>query len=325
MVARPVSTAAQDQNKLAIGVDLGGTQVRAALIDGHGRVLKRRFEPTKADAGPDVVIGQISALVSDVCQNVDRGSILGAGVSSPGPLDTDMGIALAVPNLAGFVNFPLRARLVQVLAMPVALENDGISAALGEWQFGAGKGSANVVYVTVSTGIGGGIIIDNRVLRGRQGMAGHVGHMSFVHGGETCVCGNRGCFEAYASGTAFTRRAVKAAAGAAATALGQDGRAIDAAAVFAAAREGDPIAKALVEEEADFLGQGFASLLHLYSPDILIMGGGLSAQFDALHEGLIQSLRTYAMPPFRNTPVIRAALGANSGLIGAASLVLKGS
>lgn len=291
-----------------IGIDLGGTQIRAALVDGGGAIIARAAEPTAADAGPAVVIGQIAALAAMVGQGVDRARIAGAGVSSPGPLDTVRGIALTIPTIKGFVDFPLRDALAQALKMPVVLENDGIAAAIGEWQRGAGKGFANVVYVTVSTGIGGGIIADNRVLRGRQGMAGHVGHMSFIQGGEMCSCGNRGCFEAYASGPAFTRRAQKAG-------LGED-----AAAVFSAALAGDALAQRLVKQEAEMLGQGFASLMHLYSPDIVVMGGGLSNQFDALHAGIIAAVNIHAMPAFRDTPVVRAALGSNSGLIGAASL-----
>ncbi len=306
---------------LAIGIDLGGTQIRAALIDQHGTILQRIADLTKADAGPDVVTEQIEALVAQVKVGIEPARILGAGVSSPGPLDTKKGIALAVPTLAGFDNFPLRAALAEKLALPVLLENDGIAAALGEWTFGAAKGWENVVYVTVSTGIGGGVIADGRVVRGRSGMAGHVGHMVFMRGGERCACGNRGCFEAYGSGPAFTRRAAVAAAGDGRTSLGKDGRPITAAAVFAAAEAGDDLAGVLVREEAEILGQGFASLLHLYSPDILVMGGGMANQFEVLESGIMASLRACAMPAFRDTPVVRAALGNNSGLIGAASLV----
>lgn len=313
--------AAQPLNPdLAIGIDLGGTQVRAALVDRHGTILERGAETTQAQAGADVVIDQIVALALKVSSTTDRRRIIGAGVSSPGPLDTPEGIALDIPTIRGFVNLPMRAVLAERLAMPVILENDGIAAALGEWKSGAAKGLANVVYVTVSTGIGGGVIVDNHVLRGRKGMAGHVGHMSFVRDGEICVCGTAGCFEAYGSGTAFTRRAMAAAASAVTT-LGRNGQAINAAAVFAAAAAGDDLARELVDAEARILGQGFASLLHLYSPDVVVMGGGISNAFDALRPGIIASLRNCAMPSFRDTPVVRAALGNNSGLVGAASLM----
>jgi glucokinase len=310
---------------LAIAIDLGGTQIRAALIDRQGVIHIRCAEPTRATAGPETVIGQIAALAAKAREGFDAKRIIGAGVSSPGPIDTMRGVALAIPTLMGFNDFPLRARLEGRLGMTVALENDGISAALGEWRHGAGKGISNLVYVTVSTGIGGGVILGNRVLRGRQGMAGHVGHMSFMQDGETCACGNRGCFEAYASATAFTRRAIMRAAADPATRLGKTSEPIDAAAVFEAARQGDGLAKALVQEEAQYLGQGFASLLHLFNPDVLIMGGGLSNQFDDLQGDIVASLQSSAMPAFRNTPIRRAALGENSGLHGAASLIFEGA
>ena len=306
---------------LAIGIDLGGTQIRAALVRPDGTIEKRLSTRTQADAGPDAVIGQMAGLAASVSEGVARDSIRGAGVSSPGPLDTGEGLALDIPTLKGFTNFPLRAALSDRLGLPVALENDGIAAAIGEWKFGAARGFDNAVYVTVSTGIGGGVIAGGKVLRGRRGMAGHVGHMSFRAGGDICFCGNAGCFEAYGSGTAFTRRAMRAASTTPGTALGAGGREIDAEAVFAAAGAGDQLANALVREEADILGTGFASLLHLYSPDILVMGGGLSNQFGLLEPWLMQSLRSTAMPAFRDTPVVPAKLGNNSGLIGAAALV----
>jgi glucokinase len=154
-------------------------------------------------------------------------------------------------------------------------------------------------------------------------MAGHVGHMSFVRDGDICACGNHGCFEAYGSGTAFTKRAITAAAARQQTSLGRNGQAIDAASVFAAAEEGDNVAIALVRGEAEILGQGFASLLHLYSPDILVMGGGLSNQFDVMRDDILASLRRSAMPAFRDVPVAAARLGSNSGLIGAGVLVFE--
>lgn len=291
--------------ELAICIDLGGTQIRAAVIDAAGNIHARATVKTQAQAGPEVVTDQIAELAREVAKDQNPKNILGAGICSPGPLDTTCGIALSLPTLAGFENFPLRDVLTQKLAMPVALENDGICAAIGEWRFGAGQGFANVVYVTVSTGIGGGVIVDNHVLRGRQGMAGHVGHMTFVADGEICPCGNRGCFEAYASGTAFTRRA----------------NVVAAKQVFEAAKNGDAAAQVLVNQEAIYLGQGFASLMHLYSPDVLIMGGGMSAQFAMLYPKMWAAQQNCAMPAFRTIPIVCASLAENSGLVGAASLI----
>ncbi|MFK0166926.1 ROK family protein [Rhizobium sp. NPDC090279] len=307
-------------SRFAIGIDLGGTQVRAALVDERGNIYQRSEERTDAEAGPDRVLDQIRVLADKFLSVCDPAAIVGIGVSAPGPLDTNTGTALDIPTLRGFSNYPLQEELQKRLRLPVKLENDGIAAAIGEWQFGAGRGVANLVYVTVSTGIGGGAIADGRVVRGRKGMAGHVGHMSIVPDGELCPCGNKGCFEAYASGTAFAKRARARVVEYSKTSLSIDGETLDSRSVFAAAATGDPLANRLVDEEAEILGRGFTNLLHIFSPEIVIMGGGLSHQFERLRPGIQAYMARWAMPAFRDVKVVRSALGQNSGLVGAAAL-----
>ncbi len=309
--------------KYAIAVDLGGTQVRAALVDSEGHILERDQVLTDAIGGPEIVIEQIDRLVKGISSSAGGREILGVGVSSPGPLDTEQGIALSLPTITGFSEFALGAALRSCISYPVVLENDGIAAAIGEWRFGAGIGFSNVVYVTVSTGIGGGVIIDGRVMRGRRGMAGHVGHMIIVPDGEVCGCGTRGCFEAYGAGPAFTARARKRAFGHATSILGLKAEDITSQSVFVAAKAGDTLALELVAEEAKILGMGFSSLFHLFSPDVLIMGGGLSHEFEMLVPGINAQIQVSAMPAFKSVPVVKAKLGGNSGLVGAASLVFK--
>jgi glucokinase len=297
--------------KIAIAVDLGGTQLRAALVDAAGSILERDNVLTEAEAGPGKVVQQIGELVSKVKTKAAGFEIRGVGVSSPGPLDTEKGLALSLPTLKGFTEFPLRDALKKALQMDVKLENDGIAAAIGEWRFGAGQGLSNLVYVTVSTGVGGGVIVDNHVMRGRKGMGGHVGHMAIEPDGLICNCGNRGCIEAYAAGPAFTTRARKR--------MGNP--AITTQQVFAAAKSGDAVAKELVAHEAMLLGMGFTSLLHLFSPEILVMGGGLSNEFEELYPAIRAYMDANAMAAFKDVPLVKAKLGDNSGLIGAASLV----
>jgi glucokinase len=303
--------------RLAIAIDLGGTQIRAALVDELGHVLRRTALTTAAKAGPEVVIEQISECAAQVRAGVARKDLAGVGICAPGPLDAEEGIVLSIPTLVGFVDLPLARILETSIGLPVRLQNDAMAAALGEWRFGAARGHRNVVYVTVSTGIGGGVIADGHLLHGRRGMAGHVGHMTIVRDGERCACGNRGCFEAYASGTAFAKRARLRAGSEASTLSAADP--IDGRAVFEAASRGDALAASLVAEEADLLGIGIASLLHLYSPDIVVIGGGIANGFDLLAPGISARIASAAMPPFRDTPVVRASLGDNSGLIGAAA------
>ncbi|TCL64087.1 ROK family protein [Rhizobium sp. BK251] len=306
--------------RIAIGIDLGGTQVRAALVDERGNLIARCEERTDAQGGPDRILAQIRGLADELVATSKPSAIVGIGVSAPGPIDTVAGIATSIPTLSGFTDFPLREELQKRFSFPVSLENDGIAAAIGEWQFGAGKGVDNLVYVTVSTGIGGGVVSDGRVLRGRKGMAAHIGHMSVMPNGEPCPCGNRGCFEAYGSGTAFTRRARAWAAEHRSTTLGKSGAEIHSRDVFSAARSGDSLANQLIEEEAEILGRGFTSLIHIFSPDILVMGGGLSNEFDRLQPGIRNYIKEWAMPGFKDVELFRAALGQNSGLIGAAAL-----
>ncbi|MDQ0474548.1 ROK family protein [Labrys wisconsinensis] len=306
--------------RLAIGLDLGGTQVRAALVDEGGYIQARAAVATAAAAGPEIVIDQLHWVAEAVSTGVPAADLAGIGVAAPGPLDTGTGTALGLPTLAGFVDLPLARLLAERFDRPVRLENDGIAAALGEWRFGAGRGHANLVYVTVSTGIGGGVVSDGRLLRGRRGMAGHVGHMTIMRDGAPCSCGHRGCWEAYGAGPAFARRAREQAARTPGTQLAGP---IDARAVFEAAAAGDALAAALVAEEADILGLGIAGLLHLYSPEIVIVGGGVAHGFPALHPGIAARIRTAAMAPFRDVPVVRAALGDNAGLVGAAALAFE--
>jgi glucokinase len=300
-----------------IAVDLGGTQLRAALIDSNANILLREEVKTEAQAGPEIVMGQIETLVTAIAKQSTGHEIIGVGISSPGPLDTTQGIALSLPTISGFTEYPIGAELSSRLPYPIRLENDGIAAAIGEWKFGAGVGFANVVFVTVSTGIGGGVIVDGHVMRGRRGMAGHVGHMAIVPDGLRCNCGSTGCIEAYAAGPAFTARAQQRAALESTSLRGN----CDSRDVFAAAKLGDALALNLVREEAHYLGMGFTSLLHLYSPDVLIMGGGLSNEFGMLHPLIDAYVQDNAMAAFKQVPIVQAKLGGNAGLVGASRLV----
>ena len=293
---------------LALGIDLGGTQVRAGLVDGTGQIIRRAAILTDVQGGPHAVIQQMLELADAVIAS-DRSRVKAAGVSSPGPLDSDSGCTIELPTLPGWTNFPLRQTLAEKLQMPVTLENDGIAAANGEWKFGAGKGLKHLVYVTVSTGIGGGVVVDNHLMRGRSGMAGHVGHMSIEENGPLCGCGNPGCFEALASGTAFNRIAKS---------LGFE----SASSLTVAARNGDANALAAVHRQAILLGYGFASLLHLFSPEKLIVGGGVTGAFDMMLPTIKAEVQRRAISAFKSVEIVTAALGDNAGLVGAASLAI---
>ncbi len=309
---------------LAIGIDLGGTQVRAALVDG-ARVLSRAAEPTDVAGGPAAVLHQVERLMERVLPRPEWPGLSGLGVSSPGPLDTDTGTVLNIPTLPGWDGLPLRDLLAERTGLPVVLENDGIAAAFGEWRHGAGRGLRHLVFVTVSTGIGGGVVVDGRLLHGRRGMAGHVGHFPMASNGPACSCGAAGCFEAFAAGSALGHAARSAAArqpssGLAALAPCDQ---LTARHVVEAARQGDPLALDLLADEARHLGLGFTGLIHLFSPEAVVMGGGVSEAFDLLEAGIRATIRARAMEAFRDVPVVRAGLEGNSGVIGAAALAVE--
>ena len=196
-------------NKLALAFDLGGTALRGALVESDGRIVAHASAPTLAGAGSEAVIGQIVALAGTLLREHPQANVAGIGVGAPGPLDPKAGIVIAPPTLAGWHDVPLIDILGQHFGLPVRLENDANAAALGEWRFGAGRGSGSLVFVTVSTGIGGGVVADGHIYHGRRGLAAEIGHMTITGEGDRCFCGAIGCFEAVASGTALGRRATR--------------------------------------------------------------------------------------------------------------------
>jgi glucokinase len=309
----------------ALAIDLGGTQLRAALVSSTGDILSFAVEPTRAKDGPDVVIGQIFALLEEALRRNPGLTPRGIGIAAPGPLDPKAGMVIAPPTLRGWNNVPLNDIIGQRFSLPVLLENDANAAALGEWRFGAGRGVGSMVFVTVSTGIGGGVIADGRILHGRRGLAAEIGHMTITNQGERCFCGAIGCFEAVASGSALGHRAsarTKPFDGSKMRALSADTD-VSGRNVVDAARKGDALARELLDDEAHWLGIGFTNLLHLYSPDMIVMGGGISHGFDLLQDGIGATIRNRAMAAYRTVPIVTAQLGHHAGLVGAASMVFQ--
>ena len=305
---------------LALALDIGGTQVRAALVR-DGEVLRRAAALTDVAGGPRAVFEQIRAMVAQISTPQERRAIKALGCCLPGPVDTDAGIVLYIATLPGWEGFPLRAELADAFGLPTTIENDAIAAAVGEWRHGAGRGLRHLVYVTVSTGVGGGAIVDGRALHGARGMASHFGHMSLTPDGPPCSCGRAGCFEAMASGSALGRRA-QAASGKGFLAQVAARGAVSAKDVVEGARAGDSQCRALLAEEAQWLAMGFVNLIHIHSPERVIMGGGVSAAFDLMRDDIAAIVRRDALPPFREVSVVAAQLGENSGLIGAAEMGL---
>ena len=314
--------------KLIVGVDLGGTQIRAALADGVGSIRRRTSCLTLAEESVEPVMGRIKGAIYEVMAATDRGQVQGVGIVAPGPLDPRQGIIMDAPNLPGWKNVPLKTLMEEEFGLPVVVGNDANLAALAEQRFGAGQGVADLIYITVSTGIGGGIIVDNRLLLGAQGLAGEVGHQTIEAHGPRCNCGNIGCLEALAAGPAIARCArelIKTGIGTTiADWVGGDLDKITAKEVNQAAQAGDPVAIELFRQAGFYIGVGIVNLLHLFNPSLIIIGGSVTKAGDLLFEPIRATVRERAMAGYywENTPIVPAALGDDVALLGAVALVL---
>lgn len=339
-----------------IGVDLGGTQVRAALVQ-DGKLLSRVGYLTQDEDGFEAVLSRIKDAIRQAAEqaNVPLKRVIGIGIGAPGPLDSRTGILFAPPNLKGWHNVPLRQLLYDEFSLPVYLGNDANLAGLGEHIYGAGRGVPDMIYVTVSTGIGGGVIIGGHVMEGVSGTAGEVGHMTIDIRGPRCNCGNIGCLEVLASGTAIARRAAEAISegrGDGMLAVAHElaiqknadadlaGRSslspqaeiaplpaeveVDAAAVVEAAQRGDVVAAEIMRRAAENVGVGMVNLIHLFNPALIVIGGGVSKAGPLLFEPVERVVHERAMEvPRQAVRIVRAELGENVGLLGAAANVLQ--
>jgi len=314
---------------LAIGVDIGGTKVLAGLVDERGEVLARARRPTPS-RDPRAVERTIAEVVKELSAHsaIGPGQVVsGVGIGAAGFVDADRAKVLFAPHLA-WRNEPLRDGVSAAVGLPVIVENDANAAAWAEWKFGAGQQESRLVCVTLGTGIGGGIVLDGVVQRGRWGMAGEFGHMVVVPNGRRCECGNRGCLEQYASGNVLGREARElAAAGSPVTVplverVGGDLSALVGPLITQAAREGDAAAIELFEEVGRWLGVGLANLAAALDPGMFVIGGGVSDAGELLLAPARESFRkTLTGRGFRPMPqILKAALGPEAGLVGAADL-----
>jgi glucokinase len=302
-------------------VDLGGTNIRAAMFPTAEPTPSAIVRvPTRAAEGPDAVIGRIIGAIEEVSSGVGDGIRIGVG--APGLIDPHRGVIVEAPNLTGWVNIPLRDQLERHFECPVALGNDANLAALGEWRHGAGRGTHNLLFLILGTGIGGGVIIDDRLLVGARGLAGELGHMTIVADGPLCGCGKRGHVEALAAGPAIARRARERIAAGAASSLGSGATKaaeITAEDVAAAAIAGDRLAREVLAEAGAALGLHLANLVHAFDPEMIVFGGGVSQIGAPLFEPMEESLRRNVLHPayLEGLKLERSALGDDAGLIGA--------
>lgn len=309
-----------------VGVDLGGTKISCALSDLDGRVVAQTTIPTLAHEGDNPVLGRIIKTIEMVLEegNVATNEVAAIGIGSPGPLDAKKGIIVTTPNLP-FKNFQLVQPIEEKFSIPTYLDNDANVAAIAEFMFGAGKGTENMVYITVSTGVGGGAILNGKIYRGSTTNALEVGHTTVFPGGPRCGCGNLGCLEATSSGTAIGRRANEAVNSKVETSL-RDYETVTSYEVFKEAEKGDAVSKKILDEAFNYLGIGVANIIASFDPDKVIIGGGVSKGGDVLfnkvqevvNERCFKSMAEYCK-------IVPAGLGTDAGVLGAVALAIMES
>ncbi len=316
---------------LFVGIDLGGTKIAAVLVDADMRILDRVAVATKPEEGSDAVIGRMVGTLCELTakRGYDASDVRAIGIGCPGPLDQSAGMVLDAPNLM-WRNVAVAGPMAHATGRPVFLENDANVAALAENRMGAGRGARHMMYVTVSTGIGSGLILDGKLHVGATGAAGELGHVTMVADGPLCGCGNRGCLESLASGTAIARRAREIASRPGGEGILEAARgdisAIDTRVVASAAASGDAAAEAIMRASFEYLGIAVANVVNLLNLDMVVIGGGVASVGDVMFDTVrrVVRLRAFACMA-RGLQILPALLGGDAGALGAACYAVERS
>lgn len=311
-----------------IGIDVGGTNVKIALVDGEGKIIYSNSVPTYAQMGYEYTVNNIKQAIRDLMKetNTDAKEIEGIGFDFPGQVDYKTGVVKLAPNIPGWINVPIAQMIEEEFNIPTRIDNDVRCAALGELKFGAGKGCENFVCITVGTGIGSGLVINGQLVRGAANAAGEIGHIKLqMNGGPICGCGDTGCLEAFASGPSIVAMAQEYLKGGKSTKFremaGADGE-ITPYIVAKAAEAGDPVAKRIFEIVGTYIGMGLVSVINLLNPEKVIIGGGVAAAGDLLLAPIRKTIKERAMVVAGNSvEIVPAELGNSAGVIGASMLV----
>ena len=310
--------------KYAIGIDLGGTSVKYALIDNEGVFHFQGKLPSKADISAEAVIGHLVTACKETMASAQQlgVTIEGIGIGTPGIVDETNRIVLGgAENIKGWENLNLADRIEAETHLPVQMGNDANLMGLGETMYGAGQGARNVVFLTVGTGIGGAVVIDGKLFNGFANRGTELGHVPLIANGEPCACGSIGCLEHYASTSALVRRFNKRAAEAGRSFSGEE---INGELIVRLYKEGDKLATECLDEHCDFLGHGIAGFINIFSPQRIVIGGGLSEAGDFYIQKVSERAHRYVMADCAvNTRIMAASLGNKAGSIGAASLVFS--
>ncbi len=316
-------------NSYVIGIDIGGTKLATVVADKDGNILQKVRKPTESEKGPNHAVQLLLGMVNEVLDlgGLRREDISGIGVSCGGPLDTKTGIIYSPPNLPGWDALPLKEMIESEFHIPTIIENDANASALAEARFGGGRGYDYVLYMTMSTGIGGGIVANGEIYHGANDCAGEVGHQILLPDGPLCGCGQHGCLEALCSGPSIARRAQEATANQPETRIlaladGQIDR-VRSEHVLQAARDGDALAIALVEKTAYYMGWGIANLVNILNPQIVLLVTIAVAAGDLLLDPIRRTVTEMAMQrPREAVKIMPAELGDSIGDLAAISLVI---
>jgi glucokinase len=300
-----------------LALDIGGTKLAAGVVDTSGGVHSFVVASTLAEEGPERGLERLFALGRKAVEEsgVAWPALAAVGIGAGGPLDAARGVLIAPPHLPGWRDVPLTQLAEEAFGLPAALENDATAAAAGEHRFGAGAGTRHMVYLTISTGVGGGTVIDGRLYRGASGNGGELGHVTVDCHGRPCRgCGRRGCLEAYVSGTSIAERAREA---------GMNGAV--AADVAAAAKAGNLVATQVWDETVEALACGLTSIVNLFEPELVVLGGGVvSGTGEQLLGPVRERVRADSMPPAAaGVEIVAAALGERVGVVGAAAIAIE--
>lgn len=315
-------------DRFIVGVDVGGTAIKMALLSWEGDIIHKFQEPTPVSEGENAVIGKINRMADQLLQSqgINKSQLAGIGIGVPGPIDADTGVVQQAVNLH-WKNVPLKQKLEELADLPVYVDNDANTAALGEMWRGAGQGAKEMVMITLGTGVGGGVIVNGRVVHGAQGVGGEIGHITMEPtGGPLCNCGKTGCLETYASATAIIREGKRAAETGKSEKLAQlyaqkgDLKAKD---VFDAALAGDEAAIAVIDQASFYLGLAFSHLANILNPAKIVVGGGVSAAGEFLFSRMRSEFKRFVAFPFvaESCEIVPATLGNDAGVIGAGWLV----
>jgi glucokinase len=315
----------------ALAIDIGGTKTAAGLVTPDGHIALQRFQPTRAQAGGEAVMRRTIALAEDVCRQASqehRDLIpVAVGIGTAGQVSPQTGvISFATSALPGWEGMAVRKRMEDALGRPTFVDNDANVMALGEAVFGAGKGHSQIIGLTVGTGVGGGIIIQDQIYHGAWGYAGAIGHIIIDYEGRrTCPCGRRGCLEAYASGPPIVSDFLDSLEEQEVQGLfGPSTGEIGVEKVAELAGQGHPAAVSAIERGAGFLGVGIATLLNLLNPNIVVIGGGVAQIGERYFASVRRVVKERALPTVADTPIVPAELGPHANLVGAACLAWQG-